>query len=107
MANLGIPVDGGSEGVTMIEMGAYDAAELLSKAADCVHVTMYNTYLLLLEAGFTSHDMTVFRFEDEGVATLEDGLYVVEGRLQDPLFSIEWCASSVPRCGAGPGVSKT
>jgi NitT/TauT family transport system substrate-binding protein len=30
--------------------------------------------------------MTVFGFEDEGVATLEDGLYVVEGRLQDPLL---------------------
>ncbi len=86
MANLGIPVDGGSEGVTMIERGAYDAAELLSEAANCLHVTMYNEYWLLLEAGFTSHDLTVFRFEDEGVATLEDGLYVVEGRLQDPLF---------------------
>ncbi len=86
MANLGIPVDGGSEGVTMIERGAYDAAELLSEAADCLHVTMYNEYWLLLEAGFTSQDMTVFGFEDEGVATLEDGLYVVEGRLQDPLF---------------------
>ncbi len=84
MANLGIPVDGGSEGVTMIERGAYDAAELLSGAADCIRVTMYNEYWLLLEAGFTSQDMTVFRFEDEGVATLEDGLYVVEGRLQDP-----------------------
>jgi NitT/TauT family transport system substrate-binding protein len=84
MANLGIPVDGGSEGVTMIERGAYDAAELLSGAADCIRVTMYNEYWLLLETGFTSQDMTVFRFEDEGVATLEDGLYVVEGRLQDP-----------------------
>ncbi len=85
MANLGIPVDGGSEGVTMIEMGAYDAAELLSKAAGCVHVMMYNTYWLLVEAGF-GYRVTVFGFEDEGVATLEDGLYVVEGRLQDPLF---------------------
>ena len=86
MANLGIPVDGGSEGVTMIEKGAYNVAELLSKTAACIHVTMYNSYRLLLEGGFTPHDMTVFRFEDEGVATLEDGLYVVEGRLQDPLF---------------------
>ncbi len=86
MANLGIPVDGSSEGVTMIEKGAYDVAELLSKTAGCVHVTMYNSYRLLLKAGFTSHDLTVFRYEDEGVATLEDGLYVVEGRLQDPLF---------------------
>ncbi len=85
MANLGIPVDGGSEGVTMIEMGAYDAAELLSKAAGCVHVMMYNENWLLLEAGF-GYRVTVFGFEDEGVATLEDGLYVVEGRLQDPLF---------------------
>lgn len=85
MANLGIPVDGGSEGVTMIEKGAYDAAELLSKAAGCVHVMMYNENWLLLEAGF-GHRVTVFGFEGEGVATLEDGLYVVEGRLQDPLF---------------------
>ena len=85
MANLDIPVDGGSEGVTMIEKGAYDAAELLSKAASCVHVMMYNENWLLLEAGF-GYRVTVFGFEDEGVATLENGLYVVEGRLQDPLF---------------------
>ncbi len=42
MANLGIPVDGGSEGVTLIEKGAYDTVELLSGAAGCVHVMMYN-----------------------------------------------------------------
>jgi NitT/TauT family transport system substrate-binding protein len=28
----------------------------------------------------------VFKYEDEGVATLEDGLYVMEDKLKDPAF---------------------
>ncbi len=28
----------------------------------------------------------VFKYEDEGVATLEDGLYVLEKNLKDPAF---------------------
>ncbi|MBX9876268.1 MAG: ABC transporter substrate-binding protein, partial [Thermoleophilia bacterium] len=31
-------------------------------------------------------DLVTFKYEDEGVATLEDGLYVLEDRLKDPAF---------------------
>ncbi len=31
-------------------------------------------------------DLVVFKYEDQGVATLEDGLYVVEDKLKDPAF---------------------
>ena len=31
--------------------------------------------------------MTVFKYEDQGVATLEDGLYVLEDKLEDPEFA--------------------
>ena len=41
---------------------------------------------LKLDAGLKAEDLTVFKYEDEGVATLEDGLYVLEDKLADPAF---------------------
>ena len=40
----------------------------------------------VLEAGVKADDLVVFKYEDQGVATLEDGLYVQEDRLKDPAF---------------------
>jgi NitT/TauT family transport system substrate-binding protein len=46
----------------------------------------YNEYGQVLDAGFKPEDLVVFKYEDQGVATLEDGLYVLEERLSDPEF---------------------
>jgi NitT/TauT family transport system substrate-binding protein len=46
----------------------------------------YNEYWQLIEAGVKPEDLTVFKYEDQGVATLEDGLYVLEDKLKDPAF---------------------
>ncbi|MGR3812514.1 MAG: ABC transporter substrate-binding protein, partial [Cognatishimia activa] len=35
-------------------------------------------------AGLTPEELVVFKYEDNGVATLEDGLYVLEDKLSDP-----------------------
>ena len=41
---------------------------------------------LVCHAGLTPEELTVFKYQDEGVATLEDGLYVLEDKLEDPAF---------------------
>ena len=46
----------------------------------------YNEYHQVLEAGVKAEDLVVFKYEDQGVATLEDGLYVLEEKLKDPKF---------------------
>ena len=40
----------------------------------------------VIDAGLTPDDLVVFKYEDEGVATLEGGLYVMEEKLADPAF---------------------
>jgi NitT/TauT family transport system substrate-binding protein len=40
----------------------------------------------VIEAGVKPEELVVFKYEDQGVATLEDGLYVVEEKLKDPKF---------------------
>ena len=44
----------------------------------------YNEYWQVIDAGLKPEDLTVFKYEDEGVATLEDGLYVLEDKLERP-----------------------
>ena len=34
----------------------------------------------------TPDDLVVFKYQDQGVATLEDGIYVLEDRLKDASF---------------------
>jgi NitT/TauT family transport system substrate-binding protein len=46
----------------------------------------YNEYWQVIDAGLTPDDLIVFKYEDQGVATLEDGLYVLEEKLADPAF---------------------
>jgi NitT/TauT family transport system substrate-binding protein len=44
----------------------------------------YNEYWQLIEAGMKADQLLVFEYEDQGVATLEDGLYTTEAKLADP-----------------------
>src|SRR5687767_5411495 len=85
MSQLGIPTTGGSDGVTVLKQG-FNVDPLLQKQADCISTMTYNEYWQLIDAGMKPEDLVVFKYEDQGVATLEDGLYVMEDRLQDPKF---------------------
>jgi NitT/TauT family transport system substrate-binding protein len=85
MSKLGIPTDGGPEGVTVLKQG-FNVDPLLQKQAACISTMTYNEYWQVIDAGLTPEDLTVFKYEDQGVATLEDGLYVLEERLEDPAF---------------------
>lgn len=85
MSKLGIPTDGSPGGVTVLKQG-FDVSPLTNNDAACISTMTYNEYWQVIDAGFKPEDLTVFKYEDEGVSTLEDGLYVLEDRLADPAF---------------------
>ena len=85
MSQLGLPTTGGADGVNVLKQG-FNVDPLLQKQADCISTMTYNEYHQVLEAGVKAEDLVVFKYEDQGVATLEDGLYVLEGKLADATF---------------------
>ncbi|WP_198167914.1 ABC transporter substrate-binding protein [Ketogulonicigenium robustum] len=86
MSRENIPVDGGADGVTILRQG-FNVDPLIQRQADCISTMTYNEYGQVLDAGVTADELTNFSFEAEGVATLEDGLYVLEDRLTDEAFA--------------------
>ena len=101
MSQLGIPTQGGDDGVTVLKQG-FNVDPLLQKQADCISTMTYNEYWQVIDAGLTPEDLVVFPYEDQGVATLEDGLYVLEF---EPRRTRRWSTSSrafsKPRSRAG------
>ncbi|MFN8828590.1 MAG: ABC transporter substrate-binding protein [Labrys sp. (in: a-proteobacteria)] len=85
MSKLGIKTDGSAGGVKVIKQG-FNVDPLLQKQADCISTMTYNEYWQVIEAGVKPEELVVFKYEDQGVATLEDGLYVLEDKLKDPKF---------------------
>ncbi len=85
MAHLGLSTDGGDDGVTVLKQG-FNVDPILQGQAACVSTMTYNEYWQIIDAGLTPEELTVFKYEDQGVATLEDGLYVLESNLDDPAF---------------------
>ena len=85
MAKLGLSTEGGEEGVEVLRQ-AFSADPLLQGQADCISTMRYNEYKQILDAGIPEDTLTVFNYTDEGVGMLEDGLYVLEERLEDEEF---------------------
>ena len=85
MSKLGLKTDGSPGGVKVIKQG-FNVDPLLQKQADCVSTMTYNEYWQVIDGGYKPSQLVVFKYEDEGVATLEDGLYVLEKNLKDPAF---------------------
>ena len=85
MSQLDIPTDGSDGGVTVIKQG-FNVDPLLQKQADCISTMTYNEYWQVIDAGIPEDELVVFKYEDQGVATLEDGLYVLEESLADEAF---------------------
>ena len=83
MAKLGLKTDGSAGGVKVLKQG-FNVDPLLQKQADCISTMTYNEYWQVIDAGMKPEDLTTFKYEDQGVATLEDGLYTLEATLQDP-----------------------
>ncbi|KEO56099.1 ABC transporter substrate-binding protein [Thioclava pacifica] len=85
MNHLGISTEGGDDGVTVLKQG-FNVDPLLQKQAACISTMTYNEYWQVIDAGISPDQLITFKYEDEGVATLEDGLYVMEDNLKDPAF---------------------
>lgn len=82
MSQLDIPTDGSANGVKVLKQG-FNVDPLLQKQADCVSTMTYNEYWQIIDAGISADDLITFKYEDHDVATLEDGIYVMEADLDD------------------------
>jgi NitT/TauT family transport system substrate-binding protein len=85
MSKLGYKTDGSAGGVKVIKQG-FNVDPLIQKQADCVSTMTYNEYWQVIDAGIAADQLVTFKYEDQGVATLEDGLYVMEDKLADAAF---------------------
>ena len=83
MGKLGLKTDGSAGGVKVLKQG-FNVDPLLQKQADCISTMTYNEYWQVIDAGMKPDQLTTFKYEDQGVATLEDGLYTLEKSLKDP-----------------------
>jgi len=85
MSQVGIGTEGGEDGVTVLKQG-FNVDPLLNREADCISTMTYNEYGQVLDAGVNPDELVTFKYEDQGVATLEDGIYALEDNLDDPEF---------------------
>ena len=85
MSQEGIPTDGGENGVTVLRQG-FNVDPLLQRQADCISTMTYNEYWQVIDAGVSPDELVTFKYEEQGVATLEDGIYALEDNLKDPAF---------------------
>ncbi|WP_224826192.1 ABC transporter substrate-binding protein [Cognatishimia sp. MH4019] len=85
MSQLGLPTDGSDAGVEVLKQG-FNVDPILNGQAACVSTMTYNEYWQIIDAGLSPDDLVLFKYEEQGVATLEDGLYVLEENLEDPAF---------------------
>ena len=85
MSQLGFKTDGSPGGVTVLKQG-FNVDPLLQKQAACISTMTYNEYWQVIDAGITPEQLVTFKYQDMGVATMEDGLYAMEDKLADPAF---------------------
>lgn len=85
MSKLGLKTDGSDGGVTVLKQG-FNVDPILQKQAACVSTMTYNEYWQIIDAGLSADDLVTFKYEDQGVSTLEDGIYVLEDNLKDDAF---------------------
>ncbi len=86
MSHLGIGTDGKGENSVEVLKQGFNVDPLLQRQADCISTMTYNEYGQVLDSGVAPEELITFKYEDQGVATLEDGLYVMEDNLSDPAF---------------------
>ena len=85
MAKLGYSTEGGANGVKVLKQ-AFNVDPLLQKQADCISTMTYNEYWQVIDAGIKPSELIVFKYSDEGVGVLEDGLYANGAKLKDKAY---------------------
>jgi NitT/TauT family transport system substrate-binding protein len=86
MHALKMPTDGGPNGVKVLKQN-FNVDPLLQHQADCISTMTYNEYNQVLEAGIKPSQLVVFKYSDEGVGVLEDGLYANGDKLKDKSYA--------------------
>ena len=82
MGKLGLKPD---TDIKVLKQG-FNVDPLLQNQAACISTMIYNEYWQVIDAGVKESDLVTFFYEQQGVASLEDGLYVLESKLKDPAF---------------------
>ena len=82
MNKLGLKTD---SDIKILKQG-FNVDPLLQDQAACISTMIYNEYWQVVDAGVKESDLVTFFYEKEGVASLEDGLYVLDSKLKDPAF---------------------
>src|SRR5712675_2312282 len=83
MDKLKLKTSGADADIKVLKQG-FNVDPLLQKQAACISTMTYNEYWQIIDAGVKPTDLVVFKYEDQGVATLEDGLYTLDAKLKDP-----------------------
>jgi NitT/TauT family transport system substrate-binding protein len=86
MNKLHFSTSGGPNGVTVLKQG-FNVDPLLQKQAACISTMTYNEYWQLIEAGMKPSQLVVFKYSDQDVATLEDGLYAKQDAINNPAMA--------------------
>ena len=86
MAKLGLPTQGGADGVEVLKQG-FNVDPLLQKQAACISTMTYNELGQVIDGGLKMDDLVIFNYRDQGVGMLEDGLYAMADKLKDAAFT--------------------
>jgi len=82
LTKLSIPIDQ----VELIRQKS-DGKDLIDRNVACVTAMSYNEYWKIIDAGVPASDLIVIDPEKYGSINIEDGIYVMRDRLQDPNFN--------------------
>jgi NitT/TauT family transport system substrate-binding protein len=85
MSKLGLKTN---SDIKVLKQG-FSVAPLLQNQAACISTMSYNEYWQLVDAGVNEKELVTFLYEKLGVATMEDGLYVLEDNLKDSAFVVK------------------
>lgn len=86
MAKLGIATDGSPKGVKVLKQG-FNVDPIIQKQAACISTMTYNEYWQVIDAGFKPADLVVFKYSEQGVGTMEDGIYANGAKLGDAAYA--------------------
>lgn len=85
MSTLGLKTGGAHSDVKVLKQG-FNVDPLLQNQAACISTMIYNEYWQLIDAGLKPAELVTFPYQEQGVATLEDGLYARGPELKDPAY---------------------
>ena len=85
MSKLGLKTTGSAADVKVLKQG-FNVDPILQNQAACISTMIYNEYWQIIDAGVKADELITFGYEEQGVSTLEDGLYALEPKLKDPKF---------------------